>query len=108
MDAVNVVEARKSFSELVARVAFGGARVIVERRGRPMAALISIDDLRRLEAYERQAGLARERGLAALGQARRAREAILAERQGEYLPDTGGLIGELREERDEELGAGLR
>ncbi len=109
MDAVNVVEARKSFSELVARVAFGGARIVIERRGKAMAALISIDDLRRLEAYERQAGLARERGLAALGQARQVREAILAERGGAeaYLPDSVDLLRELREERDDELGAGL-
>ncbi len=108
MVAVNVVEARKNFSELVARVAFGGARVIVERRGKPMAALISIADLQRLEEYERQAQTRRQRGLEALGRASALREAILAERGGEYLPDSAGLLREMRQERDDELDGGLR
>jgi prevent-host-death family protein len=108
VDEVNVVEARKRFSELVGRVAFGGARVVVERRGKPMAALISIDDLRKLEEYERQAESGRRRGLAALARVRVLRQAILAERGGAYLPDSAGLIGELRQERDDELDPGLR
>jgi prevent-host-death family protein len=108
MHVMNVVEARKRFSELVARAAFASTRIIIERRGKPMAALISIDDLRRLEEYERQADTARERGLAALARARALRESILAERGGEYLPESAGLIDEMREERDDELGTGLR
>ena len=72
-----------------------------------MAALISLSDLQKLEEYERQAGAARERGLAALGRARALREAILAERGGEYLPDSADVIRELCEERTDEL-TGLR
>ncbi len=108
MDSVNVVEARKSLSELMARVAFGRHRIIVERHGRPMAALISIDDLRRLEEFERQAAGRREAGQAAVMRARALREAILAERHGEYLPDSAALIREMREVRDDELDDGLR
>jgi prevent-host-death family protein len=103
MDAVNVVEARKNFSELLARVAFGGTRIIVERRGKPMAALISIRDLQRLEEYERQAGSARERGLAALGRARALRGAILAESGGQSLPDSADMIREMREQCTDDL-----
>ncbi len=107
MEAVNVVEARKNFSELVARVAFGGSRVIVERRGKPLAALISVQDLEKLEAFERQSGSARERGLSALERARALRSAILADRGGQPLPDSAHMIREMREERDDEL-SGLR
>ena len=39
-------------SELVGRVAYGRERVVVLRRGRPMAALVSVEDLRRLETLE--------------------------------------------------------
>jgi prevent-host-death family protein len=107
MDAVNVAEARKNFSELVARVAFGGVRVVVERRGKPMAALISMRDLQRLEELEGQSGSVRERGLAAIARARALREAILADRNGELLPDSADLIREMREERTDDL-TGLR
>jgi prevent-host-death family protein len=107
VDAVTVVEARKNFSELVARVAFGGSRVIVERRGKPMAAIISLRDLKRLEEFERQAGSARARGLAALEQARALRSAILSERGGQPTPDAADALRELREERTDDL-AGLR
>ena len=53
METMNVVEARKSFSDVMARVAYTGQRVVVERKGRPMMALISIEDLHRLEELER-------------------------------------------------------
>jgi len=44
METMNVVEARKSFSDVMARVAYTGQRVVIERKGRPMMALISIED----------------------------------------------------------------
>ena len=39
-------------SELVGRVAYGRERIVVLRRGRPMAALVSVEDLRRLETLD--------------------------------------------------------
>jgi prevent-host-death family protein len=103
MDLINVVEARKSFSELLARVAFGGSRIIVERRGKPMAALISIEDLQRLETLERECGAARERGLAALEKARGARRRMAEHQTSQPSVDAGDLIREVREERMDEL-----
>src|SRR5262245_8693448 len=41
---VNVAEAKRRLSELVGRVAFGGARVLITRRGRPMAKLVPPDE----------------------------------------------------------------
>lgn len=107
MEAINVAEARRSFSELVTRVAYGGHRVLVERRGRSLAALISLADLEKLEAWERQHDAAQARQQEALARARAVRAAILAERGGVPLPDSAGLIRAAREERDDEL-AGLR
>jgi len=107
MEAMSVVEARRNFSELVTRVAYGGRRIVVERRGRPLAALISVQDLERLEVWERAYDTTQTRQLAALARARAVREEILAERGGVLLPDSAEMIRSGREERDDEL-AGLR
>lgn len=52
MDSVTVSAARSKFQELLNRVGFGRERIIVERHGRPIAAIISIEDLQRLEEIE--------------------------------------------------------
>lgn len=43
-------EARDGFAETLNRVAYGRARVLVQRRGKPVAAIVSIEDLQTLEA----------------------------------------------------------
>lgn len=105
METMNVVEARKSFSEVMARVAYSGQRVVIERKGRPMVALISIEDLRRLEELERGSALTRARREAALALAAAARERIRSERHGVPLPDAADRLNELREERLHELAS---
>jgi prevent-host-death family protein len=40
MTSLNVAEAKKHFSDLLARVAFGGESILITRRGKPMAKLI--------------------------------------------------------------------
>ncbi len=52
MNSVSVSTARSKFQELLNRVGFGRERILVERRGKPIAAIISIEDLKRLEAIE--------------------------------------------------------
>lgn len=47
-------EARNNFSELLGQVHFGGQVVIVERFGRPMVAVIPVEDYQQLIA-EREA-----------------------------------------------------
>lgn len=42
---VATAEAKKRFSELLGRVAFAQARVIITRRGKPVAALVPLSDL---------------------------------------------------------------
>jgi prevent-host-death family protein len=46
---VSAAEAKAKLSALVAEVAFGGQCVVIERRGKPLAALVSMSDLARLE-----------------------------------------------------------
>lgn len=49
---VSVSEARQDFAELVNRAAYRGERVLVSRRGRPIAAIVPIEDVEFLERYE--------------------------------------------------------
>lgn len=49
MTRLNVSKAREEFPEVVNRAAYGNERTIVSRRGKDLAAVIPIDDLRLLE-----------------------------------------------------------
>ena len=103
MDSVNVVEARKMFSDLMARVAYRGERIIVKRRGKPMMALIGIEELNRLEAMDEESRPVHARRQAALALAAASRAQIRAERKGRPLPDSTEAVRALREERTREL-----
>lgn len=50
---LGVVEIRNNLADIMAQVAYSGVRFVVERKGRRMTALVSVEDLRRLEALER-------------------------------------------------------
>lgn len=52
MSMVTVVDAKNRFSDLLRRAEHGRERVVVHRHGKPVAAIVSTDDLRRLEALE--------------------------------------------------------
>ena len=54
MTRLNVSKAREEFPELVNRAAYGKERTIVSRRGKDLAAVISMDDLRLLERLARE------------------------------------------------------
>jgi len=45
-------DARENLAEIVNQVAYGSQRFILGRRGRAMAALIPIEDLRKLESLD--------------------------------------------------------
>ncbi len=49
---VSVSEARETFAELVNRAAYRRERVLVARRGRPIAAIVPIEDVEFLERLE--------------------------------------------------------
>src|SRR2546422_4389095 len=54
MVKVEATAARNGFSDLINKVRYGSDRVLIERRGKDVAALISIEDLRLLEILEDQ------------------------------------------------------
>ena len=56
--SLSAAMARKEFSDLVSRVAYGKERQILTRRGRPVAALIPLEDLELLERLEERVDLA--------------------------------------------------
>jgi prevent-host-death family protein len=45
---VSAAQAKAKLSELLARVAYGDERYVIERRGKPVAALVSVEDFARL------------------------------------------------------------
>ena len=49
---ISTAKAKAQFSSLLAEVAYGGQHVIIERRGKPFAALVSVDDLQQIEQYD--------------------------------------------------------
>jgi prevent-host-death family protein len=48
--SIGTHEAKTHLSEYLNRVAYGGERIIVERHGKPVAALVSVEDLKKLES----------------------------------------------------------
>jgi prevent-host-death family protein len=52
MSDVTTVEARKSFSEIVNRAAYGKERVRLMRRGKALAVLVPVEDAEAIEALE--------------------------------------------------------
>lgn len=55
--SVSVADAKKRFSDYINRSALGGCRVIITKRNRPVAALVSLKDLQDLEQVEKRRGL---------------------------------------------------
>ena len=55
-ETVNVAEAKKQFSDLLGRVAYGRETIVITRRGRPMARLVPP------ESHPAEAGLGAVRG----------------------------------------------
>ncbi|MCW5980996.1 MAG: type II toxin-antitoxin system Phd/YefM family antitoxin [Bryobacteraceae bacterium] len=54
MTRLNVSKAREEFPDVVNRAAYGKERTIVSRRGKDLAAVIPIEDLRLLERLARE------------------------------------------------------
>ena len=49
---VDTSQMKAQLSEFIGRVTFGRERVLVLRRGKPVAALVSVEELRRLEVTD--------------------------------------------------------
>jgi len=49
---LSTTKAREAFSDIVNRVSYRGERIVLERRGKDVVALVPVEDLRLLEEIE--------------------------------------------------------
>jgi prevent-host-death family protein len=91
---VRVTEAKAHLSALMARAGYAGERYLIERRGKPLAALVGIEDLERLEA---EGGSPRLRSWGALA---------LVGAWGEFVEDDeiDAMVGEIYAARERDTG----
>ncbi|MCX7014979.1 MAG: type II toxin-antitoxin system Phd/YefM family antitoxin [Candidatus Sumerlaeota bacterium] len=57
MTRMTVGAIRAQFADAISQVAFGGERIVLNRHGKDVAALVSVEDLAELEALENQRDL---------------------------------------------------
>ncbi len=57
MPTVSVANAKSHLSELIAKSSFGHERFVITRRNKPVAALVSLEDLQAIEQLEERQGL---------------------------------------------------
>ena len=68
--SISAMQLRASIGDVLNRIQYRGERVVVERKGEPVAAIIGVADLRRLETLEAE----RELELVAMAKELLARE----------------------------------
>jgi len=56
-DKVSIAEAKSNFSEYISRTAFSNEKIIITKRGKPIAALVSIDDINKIYSKKETEGL---------------------------------------------------
>ena len=54
---MNVADIRNNLADAINRVAYAGERIVLERRGKGVAALVSVEDLALLERIEDEADI---------------------------------------------------
>lgn len=89
MRQVNLAKAKNCLSEFVSRAAYAGEHIIITKRGKPFAAIISIEDLELLRKV--QAGSPEEGLFGAVGMAPELEE--VAEKAMEAYKERAGVFG---------------
>jgi prevent-host-death family protein len=109
LNRINAAELHQRVGEILAKIRYTGSRYIIERRGIPVAAVVSIEDLERLQRLGATPPRAQsvEDQIAALERAAAVRRLILTQRHGKLMPSSAETIRRLREERTRHV-AGLR
>jgi prevent-host-death family protein len=79
MTELSISAARDHLGDVVSRAEHAQERTVLTRHGKPVAAVISIDDLRELEAAEDRADLAAAREALASDERRVPHDEVLAE-----------------------------
>jgi prevent-host-death family protein len=101
LEKASVAHAKNTLSSLINKVAYGKTRVVLESRGKPKAALVSTEDLERLEHLE-QHDVNPQSRLKILAQAQALR-AKMRRRRKKLLSDSADRLNKLREQRDRGL-----
>ena len=91
---VGMVEAKSKLAELVGQVKYGGKRYVLERRGRPMAILINVEEYEQLQA---QSGTNAKSSVSPLPPDLQRRQALLVERAREMEKRLGDPVTGLAE-----------
>ncbi len=101
--SISLTDLKQNLGEIVNRAAYGKERIILLSRGKPRAALISVNDLERLLSFEQSESQEnnRQRQMALLAEMDALREQIRQE-FGE-LTDSVDVLHEVREERLDDL-----
>jgi prevent-host-death family protein len=97
-EKIGVAEIKNRLSEVIGKVSYGGYRFIIEKRGKPRAAVIAYEDLENLERLEQGLSKPAEKSDRLLREMKNLRNQI-KKRRG-VLSDSGDLIREIREERN--------
>ena len=101
MNTVDIAEFKRNVPAFVDRAASGQERILLTSRGVPKAALVSVEDLQKLEMLDRTfSPPSRAQRKAALAIAQAVREMTLARRGGVPFSDVGEELRRLRKERD--------
>ncbi len=100
-EKASVAHAKNTLSSLINKVAYGKTRVLLESRGKPKAALISAEDLEKLEQLERREETPEVR-FRILAQAKALRRKIFRRRK-KTLSESSKLLDRLRQQRDHGL-----
>jgi prevent-host-death family protein len=81
-EQVSIGQVKRDISTLVNRVAYGGERIILTSRGKPKAALVSMEDYQKLQAQETGS---QERFLSWMQQTRALASQVRERRAGEMV-----------------------
>ena len=54
---ISVAEAKSHFSEYISKVAYADKRIIITKRGKPIVALVSVEEIKKLKSSEEVKGL---------------------------------------------------
>ena len=99
---IAIGQVKRDISELVNRVAYGRERVILTSRGRPKAALVSLDDLEQLR--DREKGQRQSAWQEWKRESARLNQIVMAETKG-VPPDIDQLLEAARADLEERSAA---
>lgn len=99
---VSIGEAKNKLSRIINEVVFAHKRVILNSHGRPKAAMISLDELKKFEEMERVIFPSKQDRLMTLVKAAQVREKIFR-RKKKKISDSSKDLNRIREERVNEF-----